>query len=425
MLVATVVGTSILLLVLGFPLWVALMGGSVLGITFGMNVPFEIVVQQVFGTLDKYVLLAVPGFILTGEILSRTGMAQRLVNWVHSIVGRVPAAMPVTAIGTAEMFGSISGSSPATVSAIGRVLYPALTDRGYDRKFSLGLIASAGGIASLIPPSITMILYASVAEVSLSQLFLAGAVPGLVLGLGLVTYAVAHSIKRGILVTDRTSWARFLSGTKRAALTLLAPVIIFGGIYGGFFTPTEASGIVALYVVVAAWPTLGRFPGRVVWESLKSAALLTSRVFIIVASAGLFAWVLSVGGVPRMIASFVDQMDMPGWTLLLVLNLVFLLAGMFVDPNSATLVLTPFLLPAALAANVDPIHFGVIITLNLAIGMYTPPFGMNLFVTSSILEARSTDVARGAVPFIMASLVALAITTYLPSLSLTLPGWLE
>lgn len=413
--------TALALLLVGFPLWATLLISSVTGILFGMATSPEVIVQQVIAALDIYVLLAVPGFIMTGELLARSGMSDRLINWVHAVVGRIPGSMPLTTIGTSEVFGAISGSSPATVAAIGRVLYPALRERAYSERFSLGLITSSGAIAVLVPPSIAMILFAAIANVSLARLFLAGVVPGILVGVALGSYSIVYTLRHHI--RDRTPFSlRHLAKTTvQAAWTLGAPLIIFVGIYGGFLTPTEAAGMAAAYVIVAGlfgersmrWPQ--------VTDCAREAGLLTSKIFLIVAAAGLFSWVLTVSGFPRDLATFVQNLAVPWWAVLVAINVILLLTGMFVDTNSAILVLTPLLTPIVTALGVDIIHFGVIMVLNLAVGMFTPPFGLNIFVSSGILRVSAARVSRAVLPFIAVNIVVLLLVTYVPALSLALP----
>ena len=404
---------------LGFPLWLTLAGAAIAGIWFGTQVPMEVIPQLMYGSLAQYVLLAVPGFILAGEIISKSGLALRLTDWISSLVGRVPANRPMTTIGVAEAFGAISGSSPATVAALGKVLLPSLRKGGYSESFSLGLITSSGAIASLIPPSITMILYSAATDTSLGDLFIAGVVPGLLVGAGLAVYSLWYTFRHKIRDTDASmSLKTIATATARASLALGVPIIVFGGIYTGIVTATEASGIVALYAALVGF-RYGMRP-RDLLMAARDAAELSAKIFIIVAAAGLFAFFLTVSGVPASAATFVAGIDMSPWMIILIINILLLIVGMFIDPASAVLVLAPILLPIAAGLGVDPIHFGVIMTLNLALGMFTPPIGLNIFVSASIFNVSASKVSTSVMPFIAVTLVVLLLVTYLPVTSLWL-----
>lgn len=410
---------------LGFPLWLTLVCAGVAGLWFGTGVPMEVIPQLMYGSLAQYVLLAVPGFVLAGELISKSGLAVRLTDWISSLVGSVPANRPMTTIGVAEAFGAISGSSPATVAALGKVLLPSLRKGGYSESFSLGLITSSGAIASLIPPSIAMILYSAATDTSLGDLFIAGVVPGLLVGVGLAVYSLWYTLRNGIK-EDHVSLSvkTIATASARATLALGVPIIVFGGIYSGFLTATEASGIVAIYAaLVGLRYGLGL---RDLVVAARDAAELSAKIFLIVAAAGLYAWFLTVSGVPTAAATFVAEITTSTWIILLVINILLLVVGMFVDPASAVLVLAPILLPIAVGLGIDPIHFGVIMTLNLALGMFTPPVGLNIFVSASIFGVSASKVSAAVAPFIVVTVVVLLLVTYVPSLSLwlveTMPG---
>lgn len=417
----------ILLLVLGFPLWlVFLSAGFALLTLTGAGIPPDMLASRMFSSLNVYALLAVPGFIFAAELMVRGGMSNRLINWVTVLLGRVPGGVPVTTIVASEVFGAISGSSTATVAGIGKVLYPGLRQSGYGERFSLGLITSMGAIAVIVPPSITMILYGAVASVSVGDLFLAGIGPAILIGI-LITlyciwYALHHSITTEVRKWDATAvWRE----TKSAAWTLGAPVIIFGGIYSGFFTPTEASMVLSIYTLLVTTCIYRDLSVKGVWEVAVEAALLTGKIFTIVAAASVFSVVLVIENIPDAMVEALTGWNMSPFMILLMLNLILLIAGMFMDPNSAIVVLVPLLLPIAVAAGVDMIHFGIIMTVNLAIGMFTPPFGLNLFVSTSIFNVSVGKVVRGVIPFILVYLVSLLIISYVPEISLWIPNGLK
>ncbi|RIY42395.1 TRAP transporter large permease [Neopusillimonas maritima] len=417
----------ILLLILGFPLWlVFLSAGFALLTLTGAGIPPDMLASRMFSSLNVYALLAVPGFIFAAELMVRGGMSNRLINWVTVLLGRVPGGVPVTTIVASEVFGAISGSSTATVAGIGKVLYPGLRQSGYGERFSLGLITSMGAIAVIVPPSITMILYGAVASVSVGDLFLAGIGPAILIGILITLYCIWYALRHSI-TAEAGKWdaAAVWRETKSAAWTLGAPVIIFGGIYSGFFTPTEASMVLSIYALVVTTCIYRDLSFKGVWEVAVEAALLTGKIFTIVAAASVFSVVLVIENIPDTMVEALTGWNMSPFMILLMLNLILLIAGMFMDPNSAIVVLVPLLLPIAVAAGIDMIHFGIIMTVNLAIGMFTPPFGLNLFVSTSIFNVSVGKVVRGVIPFILVYLVSLLVISYVPDISLWIPNALK
>lgn len=413
----------VLLLLFGFPLWlVFLLAGFALLTLSGAGIPPDMLASRMFSSLNVYALLAVPGFIFAAELMVRGGMSRRLVDWVTVLLGRVPGGVPVTTIAASEVFGAISGSSTATVAGIGKVLYPGLRQSGYSEHFSLGLITSMGAIAVIMPPSITMILYGAVASASVGDLFLAGFGPAVLIGLMVVVYSVWYAMRNSI-ASQQAKWdgKNLWLATRRAAWTLGAPIIIFGGIYSGFFTPTEASVVLCVYALLVTTLIYRDLSLQGVWDVVLESALLTGKIFTIVAAASVFSLVLVINNIPDSIVAVLLGWDMSPFMILLMLNVVLLIAGMFMDPNSAIVVLVPLLVPVALAAGVDLIHFGIIMTVNLAIGMFTPPFGMNLFVSTSVFNVPASKVVWSVVPFVFVYLGALLVVTYVPAISMWLP----
>jgi C4-dicarboxylate transporter DctM subunit len=422
MLTAIAIAAFVLLFI-GVPIWMIFLVLAIVAMLVE-GVAMEVVVQGLTGTINNLVLLSVPGFIFAGGIMARGGMAARLINWIAALVGKVPGGMALTTISAAELFGAISGSSAATVAALGRVLYRGLIEQGYSERFVLGLITSSGAIAIIIPPSITMILFSVMTNASVGKLFLAGFIPGIVVGLCAAVYCVGYAVRHRITSGREWSLAEIARTTREVLWTLGAPVIIFGGIYGGFTTPTEASMIVSVYSVIVSVLIYREITLAGVWEVLRETADLTAKLFIIVAAAGVFSWYLAAEAVPQTLVAIIEGWKMQPWMILLVINIVLLIVGMFMDPNSAVVLLAPLLWPIAQHAGVDLIHFGIIFTVNLAIGMFSPPFGLNLFVASSLFRAPSGLIISGLMPFFATYLVALAIITYIPALSLWLPNLL-
>lgn len=419
-MMTTIAIAAFLLLFLGIPMWMIFLALAIFGMAW-KGVSMEVVVQGLTGSINKLVLLSVPGFIFAGGIMGQGGMSKRLIDWISALLGRVPGGLPLTTITAAEMFGAISGSSSATVAALGKILYPALLKNGYSEKFSLGLITSSGAIAIIIPPSITMILFSVMTNASIGGLFLAGFIPGIVVGLCAAVYCVWYAMRHKMSEGREWSLAEILATSRAVVWTLGAPGLIFGGIYGGFMTPTEASMAVSVYAVIVSVYIYRELTWLQVWEITKETALLSAKVFIIVAASGAFSWLLTAEQVPQRMVAMITEHNLSPVMILLLINVVLLIVGMFLDPNSAVILFTPLLWPIAQHAGVDLIHFGIIFTVNLAIGMFSPPFGLNIFVSCSIFKVSSSRVVAGLTPFFVVYLIALMIITYIPELSLLLP----
>ena len=409
----------IALLLCGFPIVLILLVTSIAGL-FLTGVPISAVPQMMFGSIDKVSLLAVPFFIFAGEIFSHGGVSERLIRWVQSIFGGVRGSLALTTVGTCEFFGAISGSSPATVAAIGKTMYPALRDGGYDQRFSLGLITSGGAIASIIPPSIIMIIYGAAAEQSVAKLFLGGFIPGILIGILMAIYILYYAHRHHLAPTARFSFPRLVHTTRESIWAIGAPVIILGSIYTGVCTPTEAAGIACVYGVLVTRFIYGEITWKGLFRISVGSAFLTAQIMIIVAASGVFSWLLTISGVPQALVKLIEGLQISPTMLLVVINVFLLVVGCLIDPASATLVLTPLLVPIVKAAGIDPIHFGIILTVNLSIGMFTPPFGLNIFVSQALFKVPVREIVVGILPFLLLQLLALAVITYVPALSLYL-----
>ncbi len=408
------------LFLLGAPIFALLLTAASLTLLTQLPMPPIALHQVLFGGIDKYALLAVPFFVFAGELMNRGGIAERLVDWVLTLTGRLPGSLGIATVGTSTLMGAVSGSSPATVAAVGRSLYPSLIERGYSERFSLGLIASSGSIAIVVPPSIAMILYGASAEQSIPKLFQAGLLPGLLIALLMALYILAWARGRSLGDRGAFSLAAFALASRRAWAALLMPVVVLAGIYLGWFSPTEAGGVACLYALLAATLLYRSLSWRGVLEAAGEAAILTAQILVIVAAAGVFSWILTVRGIPQSLVQAIVALELSPPLFLLLVNLLLLAIGCLLDPTSAILVLTPLLLPVVLHLGIDPIHFGIVMTVNLSIGMFTPPFGLNLFVAQSVLSPDLAAIYRGILPFLAIQLVALAAVTYLPVLSLLL-----
>ncbi|MBZ0140713.1 MAG: TRAP transporter large permease [Pseudorhodoplanes sp.] len=410
----------LVLLFLGTPIFALLLAGAIATFVLFLSVPPVALHQIMFGGLENYALLAVPFFIFAGELMGSAGIAERLIVWVLALIGRVPGSLGVATVGASTLVGAISGASIATVAAVGKVLYPGLIRDGYGARFSSGLVSSSGAIDIVIPPSIAMILYGASAEQSVPKLFVAGILPGLLIAAMMAAYVVAMALRMGVKTSGGFDLAHFLRTTRDAGPALFMPVLILASIYLGLSSPTEAGGFACLYAIL-----VGRFVYRTlrwndVFEAAIRSAMLTAQILAIVATAALFSWILTVNGVPQALASALQSLRLEPWAFLILVNIILLIVGCFLDPTSAILVLTPLFVPIVKMVGIDPIHFGIVMTVNIAIGMFTPPFGLNIFVARLVLGVPLETIYRGVLPFAAVQILALLIITYWPELSLIL-----
>jgi C4-dicarboxylate transporter DctM subunit len=411
------------LLLLGFPIYLVLLTAVSVALIFYMNVPLIVLHQNLFGAIDAFALLAVPFFIYAGELMSRGSVAQRIVDFVQAGVGRVPGSLGVTTVGTSAIFGAISGASAATVATVGKAMLPAMRRAGYPEPFAAGLITAVGAIDIIIPPSIPLIVYGMAAQESVPRLYAAGVLPGLLIAGLLAIYVVWTARRQGFEVGSPFQLSAFLGAAARGAWALGAPFIILGGIYGGIFSPTEAAAVACVYAALVTWVVFRELGWSDVVEAAASTALFTGQVLIIVACAGVFAWLLTVQQVPQALVAWIQSLGVSQGEFLLVANVLLLLVGCFLDPLSAILLLTPLLIPVVKALGIDTVHFGIVVTVNLAIGLFHPPFGINIFVAQSALGLKLEVIYRGIVPFIVIYLGALALITYVPQISLAGVRW--
>ena len=410
----------IVLLFLGFPIFVVLLATAAIAIVIFYSIPLTVLHQVMFGSLDSAALLAVPFFIFAGEIMAAGGISGRLVAWAKSLFGRSKASLPITTVATCVVFGAISGSSAATVAAVGRITFRPMLDAGYDRRFATGLLTASGLIDNMIPPSIAMILYAIVAEQSLVRIFTAGFVPGLLFALAFVAYVLVKSWGSAIDPPEPFRWRRLGRETLNAAWALGMPVIILGGIYTGVLSANEAGGAACVYAILVAMFVHRDVGVTQLLDLARRSAYVTSQLMVIVASAGVFSWLLTTSGAAPRLADVFAALDLSSAMLLFIVNVFLLLVGIFFDPAPAILLLTPILLPVVKAAGIDLIHFGIVMTANLSIGCFTPPFGINIFVAQAVFKQPVSVIYRGVMPFIWLSIAVLAVITYVPELSLFL-----
>jgi len=406
------------LLIAGLPIYLVLLvsaGAAILGF---MSVPPTLIPQIMFGGLDKFALLSVPFFIFAGEIMARGGVSRRIVACILSLCGGFKAARPITTIAASEFFGAVSGSSPATVAAMGKLMYPSLREGGYSEKFSLGLLTSAGGIASVMPPSILMILYAASAEQSVTELFAAGVIPALLLGFATLLYILWYARKVKPVPEAKRTAVETVALILGALPALGTPLVILGGIYSGVFSPTESAGIAGVYGILVARFLYREISWFEIWEVVISSARLTAQILLVVAASGVFSWVLTTSGIPQALVQSVGGLAESPWIVLIAINIFLLVVGCLIDPVSAIVLLTPMLVPLASHLGVDLIHFGVIMAVNLSIGMFTPPFGLNIFTSHALFNVKISTICAGLVPFIVLQVITLFVISFIPWLSL-------
>jgi C4-dicarboxylate transporter DctM subunit len=413
------IAIPLVMLFLGAPIFLLLLTTSLV-VLFTSDMSPSVIQTIMFGSLGSFPLLAIPFFILAGEIMGRGGIARRLVEWVLSLIGGVQGSLGIATIVSSELFGAMSGSAVGTLAAVGRLLFPALKQNGYDNRFAISLITSSGAIAIVIPPSIAMILYGVTAQVPLQKLFTAGILPAVFIGFIDILYVLYYAHGQRLPILSREHRQSMWRATKDAAWALGTIVVIFGGIYGGIFTPTEAAGVAVFYSAFVALFVYREINWRDFWAISSSAAILTAQILLIVACAGVFSWVLTTSGIPAHLVDAIVAMNAGPLVTMFLMNLFLLLVGSFLEPPAAILILVPLVLPVAHSIGVDPIHFGVIFAVNLSLGMYTPPFGLNIFAANMIFRRPVGEIYGGVIPFLIINFIALMIITYVPELSLFL-----
>ncbi|WNF47140.1 C4-dicarboxylate TRAP transporter large permease protein DctM [Pseudomonas sp. SG20056] len=413
-----------LLMFIGVPIAASLgLAGSVTIMLFSPDSVRSLAIK-LFETSEHYTLLAIPFFLLSGAFMTTGGVAKRLIDFANACVGHIRGGLAISAVLACMLFAALSGSSPATVAAVGSIAIAGMVRSGYPQAFGAGIVCNAGTLGILIPPSIVMVVYAAATEQSVGKLFMAGVVPGLLLGVALMVAIYIVARKMNLPAMPRASFREFITAARKAIWGLLLMVIILGGIYTGMFTPTEAAAVAAVYAGFVALfvykdMTIRECP-RVLLESGK----LTIMLMFIIANAMLFAHVLTTEQIPQTITAWVVEMGLQPWQFLLVVNIVLLVAGAFMEPSAIILILAPILFPIAVQLGIDPIHLGIIMVVNMEIGLITPPVGLNLFVTSAVTGMPLTAVVKAAWPWLMLLLSFLMIITYVPAVSMALPNWL-
>jgi C4-dicarboxylate transporter, DctM subunit len=410
----------ITLFALAVPIGVSLVLASAFGIHFFSTVPLLLVAQRVFTSLDSFPLLAVPLFILSGNLMAAGGISERLVDLAKSMVGGIQGGLACTCVITCMIFASVSGSSVATTFAIGVILIPAMVRHGYPVGTAAAVQASSAELGVLIPPSIPLILYGVATETSIGQLFLAGIGPGLLVAAALFIYLLILCRIKGYGKDDGLDSQPFVRALRRSFWAILMPFIVLGGIYGGVFTPTEASAVAVVYALVVGMFVYRVLTLRKIHEALRSSAISSTVIMIIIAGAGLFSFLITRSGLPSIVAEWVQEMFTNKWSFLLAVNVFLFMVGMFIETSAAILVLAPLLAPIAIAYGVDPVHFGLIIVVNLALGMITPPVGVNLFAACAVARISLQTIIPPLVPMVLVVMGCVLLVTYVPFISLGL-----
>lgn len=408
------------LLFTSIPVFIAMAAAGFIALALSTSIPLEVVAQRMFSGIDTFSLIAVPFFILSANIMKGGGMSRRIINVADKIVGHFTGGLAIATVISCMFFGALSGSSPATVIAIGGLLLPELINAGYGEEFSLGLITATPAIAVIIPPSIGMIVYGTVTGVSIGDLFIGGVGPGIVWGLVTMVYCYVYAKKNKVPVKKRATFKEFLVAIKEGGWALGVPIIIIGGIYGGIFTPTESAVVAAIYAIIISLFVYKEIGFKDLMKEAIDAAIGTAQIMVLLAAASVFSWILTREQVPQALANTFVGITNSKIVILLMFNIVMLIAGMFIDAASFQTILSPLFLPIALNYGIDPVHLGIIMVVTGAIGMATPPFGLNLFVATSLSKKPLSTIIKGVLPFIILFLIALVITTYVPQITLFL-----
>lgn len=417
----------VVLLAMGSPIFVAIGLSSIIALLVaGSGIPDTLAITRLFGGLDKFAVMALPFYIFAANIMDVGGLSEKIVDWARALVKGVVGGLAVAMQVACMAFGALSGSCPATVIAIGRLMAPRLVKEGYDPGFIAGALVSGSAVASIIPPSITMMLFAASTGASTGALFIGGVVPGLLFGALLIMYSMWYAKKNNIQSSavaagDGGDDISFLTATRRASWALGVPLIIIGGIYLGIVTPTEAAGLSAVYAL---------FVGTVIYKQITWKGFLTiceksveviAQVMILIAVASIFAWLLTVVQLPQQLANIVTA-SASVVIFLLLMNGILLIAGMFMDPNSLVIILGPIFYQIGTAMGLTATHIGIVVTVNLAIGMFTPPFGLNLFVAQTVVKQPMAFIYKSAIPFVVLCIASLLLITFIPQLTEWLPS---
>ncbi len=422
MSIAVLFGLFFGLLIIGAPIAIALGASTFVTLMAFTHIsPIEIS-SMIFEKVEHYSLMAIPMFILAGSLLSKGSSAGRIIAFAQSLVGHLPGGLPMSAIFASIIFAAVSGSSPATVVAIGSIMFGAIEAAGYPKKYAIGTIATAGSLGILIPPSIVMIVYGVTAEVSIGKLFMAGIMPGIMIGIFMMLVTYVGAVRLGFKRTEPEKFSVRVAKMMDAMWALMTIIIVIGGIYGGIFTPTEAAAVACVWAFFVSMFIYKDIAWKDLYRIFLEAAKTSAMIMFIIANAMLFAHFLTLENVPQMITQALMDAHVGPLMFLLLVNILLFFAGDFMEPSAIIMIMVPLLFPVATSLGIDPIHFGIVIVINMELGMITPPVGLNLFVTSGITGVSLKDVIVYSLPWAMAILVGLLLVTYIPQISLWLPN---
>jgi len=426
------------LLLTGMPVSIAL-GLTVFSFLFSMTtIPLDAIALKLFTGIEKFEIMAIPFFILAGNFLTHGGVARRMIRFATSMIGHWYGGMGLAAVFACALFAAISGSSPATVMAVGSILVPAMVAQGYPARFGVGVISTSGGLGILIPPSIVMVMYTvatsgmvvtgpngePILSASIGTMFMAGVIPGLMLATMLGSTTFYRAWKNDYPRMTRATWAERFQAFRDSVWGLMLIVIIMGGIYGGLFTPTEAAAVSAVYAFVVAVWVYKDITLRDVPRVLLASAAMSAMLLYIITNAVMFAFILTSEQIPQLISAWLVDQGLGRIGFLMAVNVILLVIGMVMEPSAVILIMAPILFPVAMKLGVNPVHFGIILVVNMEVGLCTPPVGLNLYVASALSKLGLPEVTRASFPWLATALTFLMLVTYVPEISLLLPNWL-
>ncbi len=424
-MVTTLFPLAVFLLVIGVPVFLAILIPSFIVLSQAFpQMDADILLQQMVGGINSFSILSIPFFIFAADIISKGQIGKRLVNLTNTLIGHVTGGLAIATVITCLFFGAISGAGSAAVVAIGGLVYPILVEKGYKKNFVIGLILASSSLAMLIPPSIAMILYSTVApQASVRDLFAGGIIVGVFASLGFIIYSYIYALRNKIPKEKFGGFKNIGKAFIEAGWSLGLPFVILTGIYMGFTTITEAAALAVAYAIFVEMVIYKGINLKELWEVAAKSGLVITMLLVLIAAGKAISYVMTIAGLPAMINDLFG--DYSTGMVLLIITILFLLAGMFIDPNSAIIILVPLITPVAFALGIDPIHLGLIITLNLTIGMITPPFGLNIFIAQGTFKVSYTQIIPGLMPFILISLAVLLLVTYIPDLIMWFPSLLR
>lgn len=411
-----------ILLLINVPIAFSLALACIFALLYDGGIPLTVAPQRIFNGLDSFPLLAIPFFILAGGIMERGGVSIKIINLANALVGHIRGGLAMITVLASMIFGSMTGSSTASTAAIGKIVVPPMNEKGYSKGFSAALVAASGSLGSVIPPSITLIIFGVTASASIGKLLIGGLIPGILMGVSLMLVSYIIAIVKGY-PAEKTSFKKLLLSFSDSILALFMPVILLGGIMSGFFTATEAAVVAIIYGGIIGMFVYRKLRLKDLPEIFYETILISSMVILIIGVANLFGWIITSLQLPQILIEFITSLTENEYMIMFLILILLLFVGVFMEASAAIIILTPVLLPITNQIGVDPIHFGVVMIAALAIGVVTPPMGVNLFVASAITNLNVTKVINYIWPFVVALIIALVIITYIPSLVTWLPSW--